>query len=145
MNLKDVVLTISENIATSITELEVQLSNEQIQFLIRFLPVIHSSGSFINLHEFVYMPGMLDILLFPESTFDVITENNATTENDAPDNNAQNSSQPRVSRKGIGGQPSLLSKFPEIVDEVADFIKQHGFTAQARRRTETGFFFLVSR
>ena len=36
-----------------------------------------------------------------------------------------------------GGQPSLVSKFPEIVDITAEFIKQHGFAAQNRRRSET--------
>ena len=35
-----------------------------------------------------------------------------------------------------GGQPSIVSKFPEIVDQVSEFIKQHGFSAQNRRRTE---------
>ena len=39
-------------------------------------------------------------------------------------------------RKGIGGQPSITSKFPQIVDVVAEFIKQHGFSAQNRCRTE---------
>ena len=39
-------------------------------------------------------------------------------------------------RKGKGGQPSITSKFPQIVDVVAEFIKQHGFSAQNRRRTE---------
>ena len=42
-------------------------------------------------------------------------------------------------RSGIGGRPSIVSKFPEIVDEVADFIKQNGFAAQSRRTTEAGF------
>ena len=42
-------------------------------------------------------------------------------------------------RSGIGGRPLIISKFPEIVDEVADFIKQNGFAAQSRRRTEAGF------
>ena len=35
-----------------------------------------------------------------------------------------------------GGQPSIVSKFPEIVDQVSEFIKQHGFSAQNRCRTE---------
>ena len=38
-----------------------------------------------------------------------------------------------------GGQPSLVSKFPGIVDEVAEFINQNGFSAQSRRRTETAY------
>ena len=43
-------------------------------------------------------------------------------------------------RKGIGGQPSIISKFPQIVDVVAEFMKQNGFSAQNCRRTETGYF-----
>ena len=36
-------------------------------------------------------------------------------------------------RKGIGSQPSITFKFPQIVDVVAEFIKQHGFSAENRR------------
>ena len=43
------------------------------------------------------------------------------------------------SRKGKGGQHSIVSKFPQIADEVSEFIKQHGFSAQSRRRAETGY------
>ena len=42
-------------------------------------------------------------------------------------------------RKGIVGQPSITSKFPQIVDVVAELIKQHGFSAQNRRQAETGY------
>ena len=38
----------------------------------------------------------------------------------------------KVDRKGIGGQPSIVSKFPGIVDVAAEFIKQHDFSAQNR-------------
>ena len=43
------------------------------------------------------------------------------------------------SRKGRGGKPSIVSKFPHIADEVSKFIKQHRFSAQSRRRTESGY------
>ena len=43
------------------------------------------------------------------------------------------------SRKGKGGQPSIVLKFPQIVDEVFQFIKQLGFSSQSRRWTETGY------
>ena len=42
------------------------------------------------------------------------------------------------SRKGKGGQPSIVLKFPQIV-EVFQFIKQLGFSSQSRRWTETGY------
>ena len=38
-----------------------------------------------------------------------------------------------------GGQASIVSKFPRIVDEVTEFIKQNGFSAQSRRRTDTAY------
>ena len=37
------------------------------------------------------------------------------------------------------GQQSVVSKFPETVNEVAEFIKLHGFSAQSRRRDETAY------
>ncbi|CAB3978472.1 Hypothetical predicted protein [Paramuricea clavata] len=36
-------------------------------------------------------------------------------------------------------QPSLVTKFPDIIDKTTEFIKQHGFAAQHRRRTSTGY------
>lgn len=36
------------------------------------------------------------------------------------------------------GQPSIVSKFPEIVGRMTDFLKQHGYAAHNRRRTTTG-------
>ena len=46
------------------------------------------------------------------------------------------SSQESVKQKG---QPSLVKKFPEIIKTATNFIKQHGFSVQCRRRTETGY------
>ena len=36
------------------------------------------------------------------------------------------------------GRPSIVSKFPQIPQLVTDFIKQHGYSAQSRRRTAIG-------
>lgn len=36
------------------------------------------------------------------------------------------------------GRPSLVSQFPQIPQLVTDLIKQHGFSAHSRRRTEVG-------
>ena len=38
-----------------------------------------------------------------------------------------------------GGQPSIVELFPDVVDIAAEFVKQHGFAAHHRRRTETGY------
>ena len=37
----------------------------------------------------------------------------------------------------------LVSKFPEILDAAAEFIKQHGFATQSRRRDETAYSSMV--
>ena len=34
---------------------------------------------------------------------------------------------------------ALVTKFPGIVEEVAEFVKQHGFAAQCRRRDDTSY------
>ena len=41
--------------------------------------------------------------------------------------------------QNYSGQPSIVSKFPGIIDKAAEFMKQHGFAAHHRRRAETGY------
>ena len=43
-----------------------------------------------------------------------------------------------IDNDGRKGKPLHLNS-PQILDVVAEFIKQHGFSAQNRRRTETGY------
>ena len=72
--LKNIAILIAENIATRMSELKIPPSDELIKFLIQMLSVTYAShdsrDSFINLHEFLYMPGMLDMMLFPYKTDD---------------------------------------------------------------------------
>jgi hypothetical protein len=105
------------------------------------MPVMYlnaeSKSLFVNLHEFVLTPGVFErILLVDEADVEedvsVLDANSADVNEDVSTNNDN-------CRTGVGGQPSIVSKFPEIVNEVAEFIKQHGFSAQSRRRTETGY------
>ena len=42
------------------------------------------------------------------------------------------------------GQPSVICKFPQIVNQVAEFVKLHGFSAQSKRRDETAYSFGVT-
>ena len=42
-------------------------------------------------------------------------------------------------RSEFGGLPSIVSIFNGVVDEGVNFIKQNGFAAQSKRRTEVGF------
>ena len=84
------------------------------------MPILYlankNNGVFINLHELIYMPSSLEYLLSPETntnninlsdtnneTFEILTSNNEGA-------------------KLAGGQPLLLSKFPELVDVTANFI-----------------------
>ena len=114
------------------------LSQTNINTLIKLFPVIYfvakDINCFFNLHEFVYTPGALECLLLDPKVTDIEGENDKDDQTqDKPDD------EKKVNRKGIGGQPSLVSKFRGIIDEAAEFIKQHGFSAHSRRRTETSY------
>ena len=88
---------------------------------------------YVNLHKFVYTPGALEaFLLSTDPTQDVIIDSEVPN----PDKKESDPNQ------GIGnkhrGQPSIVSKFPTLVDSAVDFVKQHSFAAQIRRGTNTG-------
>ena len=88
---------------------------------------------FINLHKFVLTSGVFESILLLEKPADSDGEGAETAVDidSVIDNDCH---------KGIGGQPSITSKlFPQIVDVVAEFIKQHGFSEQNRRQAETGY------
>ena len=99
------------------------------------MPVIYmkSSGtsSFVNIHEFIFTPGAIELIF--------LKDKNVVNSEELEPNLSDLEQQTERSRKGIGGQPSIVSKFPEIADTVAEFIKQNGFSAQNRRRTETAY------
>ena len=129
---------ISGKIVTHCSDIpNVLLTQNNINILIKLFPVIYfvskDTNCFLNLHELVYTPGALEYLLLNPASMDDAKDH---LEKERPD---QQNDQGKVDRKGIGGQPSIVSKFPGIIDEVAEFIKQHGFSAQSRRRTETGY------
>ena len=88
---------------------------------------------YVNLHEFVYAPRALEAsLLSTDPKQDVIIDSEVPN----PDQKDSDANQ------GVGnkhrGQSSVASKFPTLVDGAADFVKQHNFAAQIRRRTNTG-------
>ena len=118
-----VALLISSNIVTHLAELN--LTNEAIDVVVKLFPVLYVCNKdvhcFINIHEFVYTPGVFETLLFvPDS---VQMEEVATLLD-------ENVTQPAEPVKRKGGQRSLVEKSPEIVDVTSEFIKQHGFSAQ---------------
>ena len=73
------------------------------------MPVIYFNNStcsaYVNLHELVVIPGILEILLFLDKV-------------DAEESENDEQQQQKKSRKDIGGQPSFASKFPETAEQV---------------------------
>lgn len=137
---------ISENIVTTVSEIEIVMNDDCLHQILRHMPVMflktEKSGVFLNLQEFVYTPGAIEALLecsSPASGDDDLDKmppkesDIAPTENPNEDKLVQNPSSKSC------GQPSLVSRFPDLVDAASEFVKQHGFSAQCRRRTETGY------
>ena len=89
---------------------------------------------FINLHEFVITPGAFEMIMLLDKDSNEEDNDEAEVINVLGESNPKNSS-----CKGKGGKPSIDSKCPQIADEVSKFIKEHRFSAQSRRRTETGY------
>ena len=87
---------------------------------------------FVILHEFVLTPDAIKLVLLQDE--DESNEEETDIYIEINESNLENSR-----RKGKGALPSIVSEFPQIVDEVAEFIKQHGFSAQNRCRTEAAY------
>ena len=145
--LTKVACTLSENIVTNIKELELtKLDKATIAAILQIMPVMFlnlgQTSVFINMQEFTHVLNSIEALL----SCDLINHNERST-NVANTNEAQTaplttlSSQESVKQKG---QPFLVKKFLEIIKMARIFIKQHGFSAQCRRRTETGYLSSVS-
>ena len=123
-------MMISENVVTDERDLNFNLTPEKTRKIVQLMPVLlvkkKSCSYFINLHEFVYIPGVFETIFLNEEN---------ETENPPEEVIVAGT----TDRGGIGGRKSIVSKFPQIIDEVAEFIKQHGFAAQNRRRTDIGY------
>ena len=126
--------TLRENMITDESELNLSVTPELIRKIVKLMPVMYLKNGMksvlINLHEFVVTPGAFEMIMLLDKN---------CNEEDSDEVVVLDESCKISSQKGKGGQPSIVSKFPNIVDEVSEFIKQHGFSAQNRRRTETGF------
>ena len=84
---------------------------------------------YVHLHEFVYTTGALEaFLLSTDPKQDVIIDS------EVPNPNHKESG----ANQGVGRQSAIASKFPTLVDSAADYVKQHSFATQVRRRTNTG-------
>ena len=88
---------------------------------------------YVHLHEFVYTTGALEaFLLSTNPKQDVIIDSEVPNPN--PKESGANQ---RVGNKHRR-QSAIASKFPTLVDSAADFVKEHSFAAQVRRRKNTG-------
>ena len=127
-----------ENIVTNESELEHFVTPELIRKIVKLMLVMYLKNQdksvFINLHEFVITPGAFEMIMLLDKDSNEEDNDEVEVINVLDESNPNNNS-----RKGKGGQPSIVSKFPQIVDEVSEFIKQHGFSAQSRHRAETGY------
>ena len=93
----------------------------------------------INLHEFVYTPEVFEAIFFKNDSCNV--QEMKENKEDLPTSIDENE---KKSTRAYLGQPSVFSKFPEIVNEVAEFFKLHGFSVQSRRRDEAAYSFGVT-
>ena len=135
-HLIQVIKKLQQNIVTNENELEVPVTPDLVRKVVKIMPVMYLKHIdellFVTLHEFVLTPGTFKSILFQDE--DKSNEEETDINIELNESNLENSRQ-----KGKGGQPSIVSRFSQIVEEVAEFIKQHGFSAQNRRRTETRY------
>ena len=122
---------ISSNIVVSIDDLNIPQNNETVEQITKLFPVLYikdnCSSFFVNIHEFTYTPGSLDA--HNDNLYDDVIEQ-------GNDNEGKLKEKETLSKIG---QPSLVDKFPSIIGIATDFIKSNGFSAQNRRRTDTGY------
>ena len=122
---------ISSNIVVSIDDLNIPQNNETVEQITKLFPVLYikdnCSSFFVNIHEFTYTPGSLDA--HNDNLYDNVIEQ-------GNDNEGKLKEKETLSKIG---QPSLVDKFPSIIGIATDFIKSNGFSAQNRRRTDTGY------
>ena len=119
------------------SELPFNVTPEKVRKIVKLMPVIYlknnQNSAFVNLHEFVFTPGIF------ESIFLINDDDGDETAVEEEQNEGSEANEAISGRLGIGWRPSIVSKFPKIVDEVVEFIKQNGFAAQSRRRIEVSF------
>ena len=129
--------TILSKVVTKVSELDIKSDTDAcIHQITRLMPTMYVSNSFggvfINLHEFVYVPGALEYLLSPDDD-----ENKLGEETEDPEDVEVTETNLQSGNKEKGGQPPLIKQFPDIVNIVVEFVKQQGYAAQHRRRDET--------
>ena len=116
-------------------QLEMVFRNDIIDLLLKCFPLYHIKTSdkkevLLNIHQNMYGCEAVDELF-------------ATTESqEKPKKISKHKSDDVIAGAKLkkpsvgGGQPSIVSLFPEIPDIVTDYIKRNGYKAQEKRRNE---------
>lgn len=142
---------ISENIVTTVSEIGIIMNDDCLHQILKHMPVMYlkhcdlktnQPGVFLNLYEFVYTPGAIEALLnccsLASDEDSPMTFNPAESSSEGTEKIPTRVESVHDTTKSCG-QPSIVSKFPNIVDVAAEFVKHSGFSAHCRRRTATGY------
>lgn len=144
--LKDVGVLLAESPAIVVQELAIFLNFTNDDQLDVFLDIVlekfpvmlaykkGEQSALINIHELILQPETLSAL-FEEKQREVADCNDREQEEQQQQPVLESVKERRQKKRG---QPSIVSKFPEIVGRITDFLKQHGYAAHNRRRTTTG-------
>ena len=127
-------------------EVDYVVTNDALHQILQLMPVMllktATSWVILNLHEFVYTPGAIEAFLLCADEWENPDNVSNSKLVDGDNTNLEELSNPVLATNerstATRGQPSIAAKFPDIVNIAADFVKQHGFAAQNRRRSETG-------
>ena len=108
--------------------------------IIKYLPTLiisqNSRHVVVNLYEVVLEPQGLANLLLLDKPPEPPSQPKPTDENAVPQNGLPPTQSTLFHPKKRGRIP-LHVQFPEIVERTLDFVTQHSFSAQERRRTDT--------
>ena len=139
--LKAIAIKISGNIVTMPEETGCVMTNDALHQILKLMPVMLSetkTGAIIlNLHEFVYTPCAIEALLLCSDIHDHTNSDSELVDHSDLSETSTHLAD-NENAKTTRGQPSISSKFLDLVNIAADFVKQHGFAAKSRRRTGTG-------
>ena len=130
------------NVCIDLKELDFDVSIEKLRMMVKLIPVFFficnkNISLLIDLNEFVYTPAVFEAIFLKKDYLEVQNE----ADQNYIEHNIGKAPNNDINIKSKGGKPSIVSKFPQIVDTVAEFFKQHGFAAQVgemKRLTHLG-------
>lgn len=112
------------NICNDLKELDFDVSIEKLRMIVKLMPVLFiynkNISLLINLHEFVYRRGVFEVIFLEKDYLKVQNED----DQNCIEHNISKEPNNDINIKNKGGKPSIVSKFSQIVDAVAEFVKQ---------------------